>query len=98
MCESNAPESNGPSASVTLKEFVWGLNRMRTRSIRRFWIETHYRTRAKERQITGVFEEAYLAHKVDERDQCARLERFSIGEEQKVDPSRLKSRGVWLYY
>lgn len=34
------PESNAPLVAVTLTEFVCGLNRMRTRSIRHFWIET----------------------------------------------------------
>jgi hypothetical protein len=37
--ESNGPESNGPSASVTLTKFVCGLNLMRTRWIRHFWID-----------------------------------------------------------
>ena len=32
------PESNAPLVAVTLTEFVCGLNRMRTRSIRHFWI------------------------------------------------------------
>ena len=36
--ESNGPESNRPSAGVTLTEFVCGLNPMRTRWIRHFWI------------------------------------------------------------
>jgi hypothetical protein len=36
--ESNGPESNRPSASITLTKFVCGLNLMRTRWIRHFWI------------------------------------------------------------
>ena len=32
------PESNAPLVAITLTEFVYGLNRMRTRSIRHFWI------------------------------------------------------------
>jgi hypothetical protein len=32
------PESNAPLVAVTLTEFVCGLNRMHTRSIRHFWI------------------------------------------------------------
>ena len=36
--------------------------------------------------------------KVDEKDQCERLERVSSGEERKMESSRLKSRVVWLYY
>jgi hypothetical protein len=32
------PESNAPLVAVTLTEFACGLNRMRTRSIRHFWI------------------------------------------------------------
>jgi hypothetical protein len=32
------PESNAPLVAVTLTEFVCGLNQMRTRSIRHFWI------------------------------------------------------------
>jgi hypothetical protein len=36
--ESNRPESNGPSAGVTLTKFVCGLNPMRTRWIRHSWI------------------------------------------------------------
>lgn len=36
--ESNGPESNGPSTGVTLTKFVCGLNPMRTRWIRHFWI------------------------------------------------------------
>ena len=39
--ESNGPESNGPSAGVTLTKFVCGLNPMRTRWIRHFWIDVH---------------------------------------------------------
>jgi ribonuclease HI len=35
MCESNAP-----LVAITLTEFVCGLNRLRTRSIRHFWIDT----------------------------------------------------------
>lgn len=37
--ESNGPESNGPSTGVTLTKFVCGLNPMRTRWIRHFWID-----------------------------------------------------------
>jgi hypothetical protein len=36
--ESNGPESNGPSTGVTLTKFVYGLNPIRTRWIRHFWI------------------------------------------------------------
>jgi hypothetical protein len=35
--------------------------------------------------------------KVEEEDRHKRLEHVSSGEEQKVEPSRLKSRVVWLY-
>jgi hypothetical protein len=35
------PKSNAPLVAITLTEFVCGLNRMRTHSIRHFWIDLY---------------------------------------------------------
>jgi len=61
-------ESNGPSAGVTLTKFVCGLNPMRTRWIRHFWIvggESYHHRMKIRRSVHKMFQPSYYVDLAD---------------------------------